>query len=314
MRPTATDATFPSTPRSRKSSAAGPAPPPITPSHGAPTTFFLRSEEEMEASLSHSSGRHNTARDSTYGVQSLEDALDDAFGGGGGSTKGSDDDERSVAGSSVAGSVSGGGGSSSSKKKRKIGEEIQENLVKAKVAAFEKYLHEKDSPLNRSPTTAQQGGPLRRASLTPLSQPLTPLNAESPLPGGSVGTPRSVSLKSFRLSDEEGSDVAEGSEAADSGSQAVVSSGEEEGEGEGSERGGVTEGEGSAPQLVMPSIRMPTRRPFTEKGRRMGRLKILVAGRAGMLQSHGCEMKRCADSRPCRCRQNVFDQDDCACL
>lgn len=38
---------------------------------------------------------------------------------------------------------------------------------------------------------------------------------------------------------------------------------------------------GSAPQLVMPSIKMPSRRPFTEEGKRIGRLKVLVAGDSG---------------------------------
>ncbi|KAL2155936.1 hypothetical protein VTH82DRAFT_678, partial [Thermothelomyces myriococcoides] len=39
---------------------------------------------------------------------------------------------------------------------------------------------------------------------------------------------------------------------------------------------------GSAPQLVMPSIKMPSRRPFTEDGKRMGRLKVLIAGDSGV--------------------------------
>ncbi|TGJ84638.1 hypothetical protein E0Z10_g4091 [Xylaria hypoxylon] len=42
-------------------------------------------------------------------------------------------------------------------------------------------------------------------------------------------------------------------------------------------------GSGSAPQLVMPSIMMPSRRPFTETGQHLGRLKILLAGDSGML-------------------------------
>ncbi|KAI1082189.1 Poly(A) polymerase central domain-containing protein [Whalleya microplaca] len=41
-------------------------------------------------------------------------------------------------------------------------------------------------------------------------------------------------------------------------------------------------GSGSAPQLVMPSIKMPSRRPFTETGRSLGRLKLLVAGDSGI--------------------------------
>ncbi|KAI1094726.1 hypothetical protein F5B19DRAFT_444517 [Rostrohypoxylon terebratum] len=39
---------------------------------------------------------------------------------------------------------------------------------------------------------------------------------------------------------------------------------------------------GSAPQLVMPSIKMPSRRPFTETGKSLGRLKVLVAGDSGV--------------------------------
>ncbi|KAH9898838.1 Septin-domain-containing protein [Xylariomycetidae sp. FL2044] len=39
---------------------------------------------------------------------------------------------------------------------------------------------------------------------------------------------------------------------------------------------------GNAPQLVMPSIKMPSRRPFTDVGRQMGRLKIMVAGDSGI--------------------------------
>ncbi|KAI0145406.1 hypothetical protein GGR57DRAFT_301857 [Xylariaceae sp. FL1272] len=38
----------------------------------------------------------------------------------------------------------------------------------------------------------------------------------------------------------------------------------------------------TAPQLIMPSINMPSRRPYTETGKSLGRLKILVAGPAGV--------------------------------
>lgn len=39
---------------------------------------------------------------------------------------------------------------------------------------------------------------------------------------------------------------------------------------------------GSVPQLVMPCINMPSRRPFTETGKNLGRLKILLAGDHGV--------------------------------
>ncbi|KAK1780350.1 Septin-domain-containing protein [Copromyces sp. CBS 386.78] len=41
-------------------------------------------------------------------------------------------------------------------------------------------------------------------------------------------------------------------------------------------------GSGSAPQLIMPSIKMPSRRPFTDQGKSMGRLKVLIAGDSGV--------------------------------
>ncbi|TGZ79270.1 Septin-domain-containing protein [Ascodesmis nigricans] len=41
----------------------------------------------------------------------------------------------------------------------------------------------------------------------------------------------------------------------------------------------------SAPQLIMPEIMMPIRRPFTERGKRIGKLKILVTGDSGIGKS-----------------------------
>jgi hypothetical protein len=59
----------------------------------------------------------------------------------------------------------------------------------------------------------------------------------------------------------------------------LASSSEEEDRGEDGE---VQLGDSSFPQLVMPSIQMPTRRPFTANGRAMGKLKVLIAGAAGI--------------------------------
>ncbi|KAA8895656.1 Septin-domain-containing protein [Sphaerosporella brunnea] len=39
---------------------------------------------------------------------------------------------------------------------------------------------------------------------------------------------------------------------------------------------------GGGPQLIMPQIVIPSRRPFTEKGKRIGRLKMLIAGDSGI--------------------------------
>lgn len=66
----------------------------------------------------------------------------------------------------------------------------------------------------------------------------------------------------------------------DGASQAILSSGEEE-----ADVPEVTDSSAIS-QLVMPSLSMPSRRPFTEKGKGMGRLKILIAGDSGTYKMH----------------------------
>jgi len=72
----------------------------------------------------------------------------------------------------------------------------------------------------------------------------------------------------------------------DTGSQAVQSSsGEEDYDDELRDHTSAVAGAEeptNGPQLVMPSIAMPSRRPFTERGKRMGKLKIMVASREGL--------------------------------
>ncbi len=63
----------------------------------------------------------------------------------------------------------------------------------------------------------------------------------------------------------------------DNTSQAILSSGDEE-----RETGSELIDSGNAPQLVMPSIKMPSRRPFTDRGKNMGKIKVLIAGDSGM--------------------------------
>ena len=96
--------------------------------------------------------------------------------------------------------------------------------------------------------------------------PLTPLLLPSNSPSAPA-SPKSTSTRSLRKSDEE-------STIDETGSQAITSSGEEE-------PGLSATLQDSAPQLVMPSIKMPSRRPFTERGKRIGRFKILIAGAPG---------------------------------
>ncbi|KAF2691645.1 hypothetical protein K458DRAFT_325152 [Lentithecium fluviatile CBS 122367] len=236
------DALPPAKPRSRKSSVADPSVLNGAPLSHGPTAFFLKSEEDMEQSLAAS--RHNEPagrqRESTFGVQSLADTLEAAFGheshtapSKGRSTRGNaagDKERRPSNGSPKA-------------PKRDIGS------------------------CKSSPSRLLK----KRSSNHSISNPLTPPNVESPSPAPASAmpsTPRSVSLQSLKLSDEEpGPD--------DAASQAIPSSGDEEDD-------TMQNDSSSFPQLVMPSIQMPSRRPFTAKGRAMGKLKVLIAGDAGI--------------------------------
>ena len=115
-----------------------------------------------------------------------------------------------------------------------------------------------------------------------ISHSITSLSVDSQAPLSSApSSPKSVSNRSLRPSDEESID--------DSSSQAIASSSEDD---------ALPSTADSAPQLIMPSIRMPSRRPFTARGKEMGRLKILVAGDSGMLpfyfkMSRSNTMRRC---------------------
>ena len=60
----------------------------------------------------------------------------------------------------------------------------------------------------------------------------------------------------------------------DGASQAIVSSGDEDTDPQ-------QPSSGNPLQLIMPSIMMPSRRPFTDRGKSMGRLKVLIAGASG---------------------------------
>lgn len=273
--------------KAKKKAAANP--PSITnPGHAGPTTFFLKTEKEIGApaergrSMSRDSSVEygNTTKktpvgrlsvdDSSYGVQSLEDAISASYTESSLSrTNSNTTDENAAPGAENVAGITG--------RKRKAG-----NPVHPRIAATGQRIISSEHPstyasATGSPVSLRSAeSPLRthwrRGSATSsinLSQPLTPLKG-SPHhdASGPPSTPRTGSPKSFRLSDEEIS------VASDTGSQAIApSSGDEEDE--------VDEDEAvpaAMPQLVMPSIALPARRPFTERGRRMGRLKVMVVG------------------------------------
>ena len=115
--------------------------------------------------------------------------------------------------------------------------------------------HEHPSPVD---STSRQSP----AAMEPLASPFLTSPADGSLPS----SPKSTSTQSMKQLDEV-------SIADDTGSQAIMSSEEEEDAVEPSI--GIHD---AAPQLIMPSIKMPSRRPFTDRGRQMGRFKVMVAG------------------------------------
>lgn len=242
-------------PRSRKSSVADPSAVTSGPSSHAPTTFFLRSEEEMEQSLAASKSTEPASRqrESTYGVQSLEDTLEAAFG-------------------------------HQSREADKKGDNARGSTLNEKESP-RRSSHGSPKASKKEPESSKSSPKRmhkRQASDHTISTPLTPLNVGSPSPApvsAVPSTPRSASLQSLKLSDEEqGLD--------DAASQVIASSGDEDEE--------TMHDESSIfPQLVMPSIQMPSRRPFTAKGKSMGKLKVLIAGESGTsYPSRSCPIPR----------------------
>lgn len=232
-------------PRSRKSSMDHAA----APSNNSPTTFFMRSQQEMEQSLAASHSTHSTRRqrDSTYGVQSLADTLEAAFG--------------------AESSAESGTASTRVDKQSSAGSRGMHSASSASHGSSADSTKSPESPL-ASPLRKLK----RKLSSRTTSTSLTPLNVDAPSPRPTPaipGSPTSVSLHSLKLSDE-------GSLLDETGSQVITSSGDEEDDVETQQAASNT-----FPQLVMPSIQMPSRRPFTTKGKSMGKLKLLVAGQAG---------------------------------
>jgi hypothetical protein len=140
-----------------------------------------------------------------------------------------------------------------------------------------------------------QDSPSRRPPSDTVSRPLTPLNPDEP--SSLPSSPKSISNQSLRPLD----DISITDEI---NSQPVMSGDEEE-------RSGASPrlGPGGASQLIMPSIKMPSRRPFTERGKALGRFKVLLAGAPGKYLSSG-HISQCtfADKSMNRVRQNILDK------
>ncbi|KAI9803700.1 MAG: hypothetical protein M1833_000612 [Piccolia ochrophora] len=240
---------------SRKSSFgdAHPTNPPssVGPTHPSPKTYFLADESYVEATLSQaglSNSPQNDRRDSTYGVQSLGDAGDPGVDGG---ERECDHPKDKLI---------------TPKDSRLDHEDYKPPPVDVETRFMSDTELLPSHPLSdRSHPPSRQTS--QRMSRSTPSESLTPLLLPSPDPGSPFpNSPKSTS--SFKPYDAD-------SMAGDAESQAIVSSDED-----GEQASGFRNDE--SPQLIMPSINIPSRRPFTDRGKNMGRLKVLVAGNSGV--------------------------------
>lgn len=137
--------------------------------------------------------------------------------------------------------------------KKNFGEDLTANLVEDQAEGISPY----SSP---SANVSRNASPSRTFQNT-LSRPYTPLSFHSPAPNSLMSSPGSrLNFNADSFPDDPSNQVKISNLVQEQGItlQSTDCSG--------------------APQLVMPSLKMPSRRPFTENGKNMGRLKILVAG------------------------------------
>ena len=211
---------------------------------GRPSSFMLASEAELEQRES------SSVTNSTYGIRSIDD---DAMA--------SEDDEQGL---EQPGTLRPHRRSTVI---RTIDVTEKEKEISSTLGMLETMQGEES---NASPSRGEHPAP-------DISQPLTPVSFASHAFGSSVpSSPKSLSMRSFQHSDNDLEGHARSSfrhsdDELESGSQAVASSDDE------------VEAEPPSmamplQQFIMPSLIMPSRRPFTERGRQIGKLKVMVAG------------------------------------
>jgi len=222
--------------------------PPLGHNTITPTSFRIAREVEIEGSPTKAS---ESGSDSNYGVQSLQDTV---YRGASPEQSQDGDDADSNAGDDLSGRRR-----STLKPKPQPNpwtrDGFRESITEAQIDTGD------SSPSH--PSQERPSPPSMSQSMASLAS----ISLESQAPLSSLpSSPKSTSNRSFRHSDEESTD--------EGASQAMVSSEEDDVE----PQSEITD---SVPQLVMPSIKMPSRRPFTERGKGMGRLKVLIAGDSG---------------------------------
>lgn len=219
-------------------------------SHNMPTSFCMASEDELESSTLRAS---RPGSDSTFGVRSLQETIYEASSST--TTQDNDDDEDEDEGL--------GNGHDGRRRSTLRTRPKSPTRDSSRGSVDQATINTGDSsPYN--PSQADHSAPS-------MSQSFASLSSQAPL-SSMPSSPKSFSNRSFRPSDDDSMD--------EGGSQAVASS--EDDDVEPQSQSSIQD---SSPQLIMPSIKMPSRRPFTERGKSLGRLKVLIAGDAGMRTS-----------------------------
>lgn len=213
--------------------------------HNMPTSFRMANEDELENSSAKVPG---PGSDSTFGVRSLQETIYEASA----PIKTQDDDEED---NEDVGDGHEGRRRSTLRPKPKF-----RTRDSSRGSVEQAPINTGDS----SPSNPSQADHLAPS----LSQSFASLSSQAPL-SSMPSSPKSFSNRSFRPSDEDSMD--------EGGSQAVASSEDDDVEPQ-----SQSSMQDSAPQLIMPSIKMPSRRPFTERGKSLGRLKVLIAGDSGV--------------------------------
>lgn len=213
--------------------------------HSMPTSFRMASEDELENTSAKASGQ---CSDSTFGVRSLQETIYEASQ----PIETEDDDEED------------------NEDVREVYEGRRRSTLRPRP-----NVQTRDSSrgsVEQAPVNTGDSSPysLSQADhLAPsMSQSFASLSSQAPL-SSMPSSPKSFSNRSSRPSDEDSMD--------EGGSQAIASSEDDD-----VEPRSQFSMQDSAPQLIMPSIKMPSRRPFTERGKSLGRLKVLIAGDSGM--------------------------------
>ena len=210
-----------------------------------PTSFCMASGDELGKSSVKAS---RSGSDSTFGVQSLQDTIFEASP----PMKPEDDDEED--------NEDGGDGHDGRRRSTLKTKPNVRTRDSSRGSVEQARINTGDSsPYN--PSQADHSAPS-------MSQSFASLSSQAPL-SSMPSSPKSFSNRSFRPSDEDSMD--------EGGSQAIASSEDDD-----IEPRSQSSVQDSFPQLIMPSIKMPSRRPFTTRGKSLGRLKVLIAGDTGM--------------------------------